>query len=279
MISFDEIKTFFADSIRRNPSWFEYMLKEYFHYRMLDIIFSSEHASKLSFIGGTSLRILHHIQRFSEDLDFDCFNLSREEFILLTDKLIDRLRQEGIEVEAEDKGKDLRLTAFRRNIIFPGLLFELGLTGHREKKLLIKIECEPHNYNYEPDKPIIQKFNVFTQIFTPSPEILLSMKTGAVLERGKGRDYYDFIFLSGLASPDFGYLKSRFGIKNEMQLYERILKTCKDTDFQKKSRDFEKLVFDQAETKKVLFFIEYIRQKLDQSLGAKTGITDQISPG
>ena len=193
MISYDEIKSFFADGIRKNPSYFEYMLKEYFNYRMLDIIFSSEYASKLSFIGGTSLRILYHIQRFSEDLDFDCFNFSREEFFKLTDLIISRLLNEGIRVEAEDKEKELRLAAFRRNIIFPGLLYQLGFTGHREKQLLIKIECEPHNYAYEFSKPIIHKFNVFTQIFTPSPEILLSMKTGAVLERGKGRDYYDFM--------------------------------------------------------------------------------------
>ena len=265
MISFDEIKSFFADTLRRNPSHFEYMLKEYFHYRMLDIIYSGEYASKLSFIGGTNLRILHQIQRFSEDLDFDCFHLSREEFFQLTDRVIERLKEEGIKVEADDKEKDLKITAFRRNIIFPGLLFELGLTGHREKKLLIKIECEPHHYAYEPIKPIIQKFNVFTQIFAPSPDILLSMKTGAVLERGKGRDYYDFIFLSGLADPDFGYLDMRFGITNQVQLYERILESCETTEFKKKSRDFEKLVFDQTETKKVLLFKEYIRQKLDQS--------------
>jgi predicted nucleotidyltransferase component of viral defense system len=241
------------------------MLKEYFHYRILDIIFSSEYASKLSFIGGSNLRILHHIQRFSEDLDFDCFNLSRDEFMSLTENIIARLKQEGVKIEADDKGKDLKLTAFRRNIIFPGLLFELGLTGHQEKKLLIKIECEPHNYNYEPYKPIIQKFNVFTQIFAPTRAVLLSMKTGAVLERGKGRDYYDFIFLSGLTSPDFGYLKSKLGIKDKMQLYERILKSCEATDFQNKSRDFEKLVFDPNETKKVLLFREYIQQMLEQT--------------
>ena len=70
MIGFDEIKSFYADRIRRNPSHLEFMLKEYLHYRMLDIIFPGEYASKLSFIGGTNLRILHHIQRFSEDLDF-----------------------------------------------------------------------------------------------------------------------------------------------------------------------------------------------------------------
>ena len=261
MINFEEIKSFFAESLRKNPSHFEYMLKEYFHYRMLDMIYSGEYALKLSFIGGTSLRILHHIQRFSEDLDFDCFNLSREEFVSLTDKVIDRLRQEGIKVEADDKEKDQKLDAFRRNIIFPGLLFDLGFSGHREKKLLIKIECEPHHYAYEPVKPIIQKYNVFTQIFAPSPDILLSMKTGAVLERGKGRDYYDFIFLSGITEPDFGYLELKFGIINYSQLYDRILESCKETDFKLKSRDFEKLVFDPVETKKVLLFKEYIQQK------------------
>jgi hypothetical protein len=140
-------------------------------------------------------------------------------------------------------------------------MFELGLTGHRDKKLLIKIECEPHQYAYVPTKPIIQKFNVFTQIFAPSPDILLSMKTGAVLERGKGRDYYDFIFLSGIAEPDFGYLYEKFGIANPKQLYVKILESCETTDFGIKSRDFEKLAYDLAETKKVLLFKEYIQQK------------------
>jgi len=265
MISFEEIKSFFAEGLRNNPSHFEYMLKDYFHYRMLDVIFSGEYASKLSFIGGTNLRILHHIQRFSEDLDFDCFNLSREEFLSLTNEVIIKLRQEGIKVEADDKEKDQKLVAFRRNIIFPGLLFEMGFTGHRDKQLLIKIECEPHNYEYEPEKPIIQKFNVFTQIFVPSPDILLSMKTGAVLERGKGRDYYDFIFLSGKTDPDLGYLEAKFGISTYSKLYDKILESCQTTDFKLKSRDFEKLVFDQTESRKVLFFMEYIQQKYERN--------------
>ena len=264
MISFEEIKSFFAEGLRKNPSHFEYMLKEYFHYRMLDQIFSGQYASQLSFIGGTNLRILYQIQRFSEDLDFDCFNLSREEFISLTDMVLYRLNLEGIHVEADDKEKDQKLVVFRRNIVFPGLLYELGFTGHREKKLLIKIECEPHNYEYEPEKPIIQKFNIFTQIFAPSPSILLSMKTGAVLERKKGRDYYDFIFLSGITDPDFGYLEQKFRISNHSQLYERILESCEQIDFKIKSRDFENLVLEPAETKKVLLFKEYLLQRYGQ---------------
>jgi len=61
--------------------------------------------------------------------------------------------------------------------------------------------------------------------------------------------------------PDFGYLTAKFGISNYAQLYDSILKSCQDTDFELKSRDFEKLVFDQAESRKVLFFKEYLQQK------------------
>lgn len=82
-----------------------------------------------------------------------------------------------------------------------------------------------------------------------------------MLERGKGRDYYDFIFLSGITEPDFSYLELKFGIINYSQLYGRILESCKETDFKLKARDFEKLVFNPAETKKVLLFKEYIQQK------------------
>jgi hypothetical protein len=41
------------------------------------------------------------------------------------------------------------------------------------------------------------------------------MKTGAVPERAKGRDFYDFIFLSGITDPDFGYLSEKFEITSD----------------------------------------------------------------
>ena len=262
MIDLDQIRQFFPEAQQKNPLQYEYMLKEYFHYKILDILFSGKQAGKLSFIGGTNLRIVHRISRFSEDLDFDCFKLERDEFMEMTDRVIERLKLDGIEVRADDKEKDKSLKAFRRNLVFPGLMYKLGLSGHREKRFLIKVECEPHNFQYTPEKPLIQKFNVFTQIFSAPADILLSMKTGALLERQKGRDFYDFMFLSGITAPHFGYLEAKFGITSYEELYAAIIASCESVDFEKKSKDFEKLVFDQAEKKKVLLFPEYIRQKI-----------------
>jgi predicted nucleotidyltransferase component of viral defense system len=116
MISINDIKKQFFGRIQDQPQYYEYMLKEYFQYKILDIIFSSKWAQKLSLIGGTNIRIIHGIERFSEDLDFDTFNLSREEFIDFTNEVIKRIQNDGIEVLADDKEKDTKLTAFRRNI-------------------------------------------------------------------------------------------------------------------------------------------------------------------
>lgn len=262
MIDLEQISQFFPEAQQKNPLQYEYMLKEYFQYKILDILYSGKQADKLSFIGGTNLRIIHGIGRFSEDLDFDCFKLERDDFMEMTDRVIERLTLDGIEVGADDKEKDKALNAFRRNLVFPGLMYKLGLSGHREKRFLIKVECEPHHFHYIPDKPLIQKFNVFTQIFAAPADILLSMKTGALLERQKGRDFYDFMFLSGKTAPHFGYLEAKFGITSYEELYVAILASCESVNFDKKSKDFEKLVFDQAEKKKVLLFPEYIRQKM-----------------
>ena len=140
MIDLDEIKQFFPEAQQKNPLQYEYMLKEYFHYRILDLIFSGKQAGKLSFIGGTNLRIVHRIGRFSEDLDFDYFNLERDEFMEMTDEIIDRLSLEGIDVRADDKEKDRALKAFRRNLIFPGLMYNLGLSQDKLVRLAAKGE-------------------------------------------------------------------------------------------------------------------------------------------
>ena len=87
------------------------------------------------------------------------------------------------------------------------------------------------------------------------------MKIGTVLERQKGRDYYDCIHLMGKTTPNWDYLSEKFEISSEEEMKKRIIESCETVDFNKKSRDFEKLVFNQREAKKVRLFPEYIKQK------------------
>ncbi|MDP2888226.1 MAG: nucleotidyl transferase AbiEii/AbiGii toxin family protein [Bacteroidota bacterium] len=87
------------------------------------------------------LRLVYGIDRFSEDLDFDCKNVSHEEFIAMTDAILIYLQKSGFKVETRDKVNE-KLKAFRRNLYFPEMLFEMGVSGYRDERFLIKVESQ-----------------------------------------------------------------------------------------------------------------------------------------
>jgi len=147
MVSMEQLYSLYPEELRR-PQFREFILKEYIQYKMLESISGSQYVTKISFNGGTNLRIIHNNRRFSEDLDFDAFDLSYDEFRILTDIVVEQLRASGYEATAIDKEKDAHLQAFRRNIHFPQLLYRLGLTLHKNKRFLIKIEAQAHGYLY-----------------------------------------------------------------------------------------------------------------------------------
>ena len=78
MLTVEQIFGHFPLPLRqRNPRG---MLVEYLQYELLDSLFKNSAAATLSFIGGTAIRMVHDSPRFSEDLDFDNFGLSFEQF-------------------------------------------------------------------------------------------------------------------------------------------------------------------------------------------------------
>lgn len=86
MIDLDYIRSFFPSSIAKNANFQKHMLKEYIQLLVLDYLANTPYISKLAFIGGTNLRLIKRIDRFSEDLDFDCKDMSKEEFMEMTDR-------------------------------------------------------------------------------------------------------------------------------------------------------------------------------------------------
>jgi len=68
MITLAEIKKFYPSDLHKFD---RSILREYLQYLILSIIFSHKIGEKLSFLGGTRLRVVNHSQRFSEDIDFD----------------------------------------------------------------------------------------------------------------------------------------------------------------------------------------------------------------
>jgi len=205
MIDIKQICGYFPGTVRGNASFHKHMLKEYLQLMILDYLSSSPYAGKLCFIGGTNLRLFHGIDRFSEDLDFDCRNMTEAEFRTMTDDVLFFLRMNDFNVETRDR-ENSKLTAFRRNYYFPGLLFEMNLTGHRDERFLIKIEAQDQGVNYAPVMTDVKACGFFFPIQVPPIGVLCSMKLSALVTRAKGRDFYDAMFLLSQTQPDYEFL-------------------------------------------------------------------------
>jgi len=257
MIQLEQIKNYFPGEIRNNPIYQKYMLKEYIQLMILDFLSNSQYVSKITFIGGTNLRLVKGIDRFSEDLDFDCKGLSEEDFRKMTDEVLLFLHRSGFRTETKDKTNN-KLKAFRRNIYFPELLFEMGLSGYKEERFLIKVESQDQGYDYPQKIVNINRAGFFFPFPVPPDDILCAMKISALLSRQKGRDFYDAIFLLSQTMPNYNYLSAKWNIRNISELKDALLKTVEKVDIKKKSRDFEHLVLNKSMVNRVLLFRDFL---------------------
>ena len=246
MIDLNYINSFFPAQIAGNATFQKHILKEYVQLMVLDYLATSPYISKLAFIGGTNLRLIKGIDRFSEDLDFDCKDLTDDEFKEMTDGVLSFLHRSGINVEARDKANP-KLSAFRRNIYFPEFLFELGLTGHQLDQ----------GVNYPIEKKHVQRCGFFFPLPVPPDSVLLSMKLSALLARAKGRDFYDTMFLMQQNKPSYEFLSARVGINTPDELKTAILEKLKTIDLNVKKRDFEHLLFNVNSGERILLFEEF----------------------
>lgn len=258
MITLDQILSSYPENLR---AFRESILKEYLQYKILNSIFNSDYANKLAFLGGTALRIIYGSTRFSEDLDFDNFSLTEAEFIDLSKIIQKDLSLEGLEVEVNTVTRN----AYRIKIRIPKLLFDSGLSIMSEHKILIQVDTVPQNFQYEIEKPLLNKFDIFTQINAVPKDLLLAQKIFASINRKRimGRDFFDIVFLYGIgAKPNFAYLKKNIAIDNEKDLKKYLLKKTALLNFEDLAKDTEPLLFDPRDKKKVHLFREFVEQSL-----------------
>jgi predicted nucleotidyltransferase component of viral defense system len=254
MLDLKTIESYYSEHLRvykRN------ILREYLQYKILEMLFNSKSSNNLTFLGGTSLRIVHNINRFSEDLDFDNLSVEKEKFIELSNEIKRNLELEGYTVEIKSVFKG----AFRTYFRFLNLLFELGLSHHKEERLMIQVDSAPHHYDYKPQSFMLNKFDVFTAIQVTPVNILLSIKLSALLnrKRTKARDIYDVIFLFGKTEPDYAYLQTKLDIENKNMLKKRLTDQLPGFNLKRLSKEIEPFLIKKKETAKVELFDEFIK--------------------
>lgn len=188
--------------------------------------------NEAAFYGGTCLRILYGLDRFSEDMDF---SLIRKDPAFSLEKyfpaIIDEFRMRGKQVEIIKKDKQsfgkVQSAFLKDNTDTYDIKFQT------EKKPKVKIETDylpPLDFKTEiktttgVDSAIIRTF---------TPECLFAGKMHALLYRQwktrvKGRDWYDFAWYVNNNIPlSFKHLQTRIkdfnGIDVTKEQFERLL--------------------------------------------------------
>ena len=256
MLTLNEIRSFYSESLHRYP---KFLLREYLQYKILEIIYESPYANGLCFLGGTCIRIVHGNQRFSEDLDFDNLSLSEADFENVARIIKRELTREGFKTDMRTIVKG----AWHCHVKFPGLLYEKGLSGHKEEKILIQLDTEPQHFDYEPERFILNRFEVFTTILTTPLPLLMAQKLYAIINRvrNKGRDFFDLVFLMGRnIQPDYEYLENKLSVSDPEALKNVLLEKCRQLDMEEMAKDVEPFLFKPTDRKKVIQFEAVVQQ-------------------
>ena len=186
-------------------------LREYLQHVILRELFDLDVLEVLIFHGGTALRLIHGLERFSENLDFHVE--SPEVEFAMTEwigRLNDQLQYQGYQSECTSPGDgNVQSTTVK----IAGLLYDAGVSRREEETLRIKLEVDtnpPAGFGVETSR--IDHFFPYV-VHHHDPPTFLAGKLHAVFQREwtKGRDYYDLMFYLARwedIEPNFKYLNN-----------------------------------------------------------------------
>ena len=223
------------------------LVREYLQARTLQSLQDSGAFLNWVFHGGTALRFLYAMPRYSEDLDFSLVDPSRDcGFRSALEAVKGIFESEGYQLSIRLNDKKIVHSAFLR---FQGLLYEFGVSARPSENLSIKVELDtnpPQAAGWE--TTLIRRY-VTLNLAHHDKSSLLAGKLHAVLARPfvKGRDIYDLVwYLSDPTwpRPNLDFLNNALiqtswqGSKLTERNWKRILRTrIKQIDWTQTSKD------------------------------------------
>lgn len=186
------------------------IVREYLQARILEILQRAEAFLCLSFHGGTSLRFLFDLPRYSEDLDF---SLDRSPEAYDFDEYLKDIQgqflAENYQVEVRTQRKQPVVNkAFVR---FRGLLHAFALSTHEDEVIAIKLEVDTRPPRFAASESTVLTRHVPLHPRHHDKATLLAGKLMAALSRDyiKGRDWFDlwwYLEQRDWPAPNYAYL-------------------------------------------------------------------------
>ncbi|OGS22920.1 MAG: hypothetical protein A2252_07525 [Elusimicrobia bacterium RIFOXYA2_FULL_39_19] len=234
-------------------------MREYLQAYVLRILHDEGVFRSTSFVGGTALRFLYDLPRFSEDLDFSSTKNNKDySFLDLIKKIKEEFTHAGYEVAVSYNDKKTVQHAF---IKFKGLMHEAAISPFKDQHFSIKLEIDTNPPVGAVLKPYIVNKYFPLSFLSYDNASLFSGKVHAVLCRKytKGRDFFDLgWYLSKWKDlvPNFGLLNNALvqtDWKGEIPNPENWRLLLRDavnkTDWSKVKKDVENFLENESDIK------------------------------
>lgn len=222
-------------------------LREYLQALILKEIYRAEKGAAFYFTGGTYLRMLHNLKRFSEDLDFNTDRMTKRQFE-------DVIRAVGVELERN--GLEPRLSfehwgsLYRADLIFPELEKEYGVVSKHSKKEGISIKVEMHRPKWKITKEtgVVSGFGEFYPCVCTAMSALFSDKIDALRKKTRGRHLYDIFFLLSHQCPIDRKVLAVFGITGDpLRTIRERVESFSEKELEDQAETLRPFLFDESE--------------------------------
>ena len=224
------------------------LMREYLQAYVLRIMHDEGFFRFAAFLGGTALRFLYDLPRFSEDLDFSLAGKPSIDFSSLMKKIMAELKASGYDAVITYNDKKVVNSAF---IKFSGLMREAGISPLASQKFSIKIEIDSNPpQGADVEVKVVNKYFPISFLSYNVPS-LFAGKLHALLSRKytKGRDYFDLGWYLATwkdLSPNLSLLASALhqtkwpkAIPTEDTWKDIVYREISDVDWNTVKRDVE----------------------------------------
>ena len=181
---------------------------------IIEALSETDFFERASFHGGTSLRLVHRIGRYSEDLDF-ALNKYNYNFLWrpYLEKIQEHAEQYGLSMEISDKSRNTGAVkkAYIKDSSLEKLLDVTKTRSSTPEKTIIKLEIDAIPPLYAENEVKTLDFPKKHSINIQNLPSLFAGKCHALLcrEYEKGRDWFDLKwFVDNKIEPNYKYLSS-----------------------------------------------------------------------
>jgi len=228
--------------------------REFLHSLVLKILYDKGYFKNLAFVGGTALRFLYDLRRFSEDLDFSLVDREGYAFAAFVEKVIRELTKMGFSLEVKTGATGAVHSAMLK---FKDILYSLGLSTEETQKLSIRVELDsnpPKGWNTQIS--LINRHFVYTVVHFDIPSLYATKLHACFFRRyTKGRDFYDLLwFLAQKVLPNLELLNNAIEQTEHRNLavdaknfHDFLRERLAGVDYTKVRKDVERFIEDKSE--------------------------------